>query len=82
MTESFHFLRRTSHWLWAGVFCFGAGCGDGAVRPLFPRDLHRLSGDKVNANEKEPPRRTDSSSGRRLTRMKGRFALARRFRSG
>ncbi len=56
MTESSHFLRRASHWLWACVFCFGAGCGDGAGPPAVskgPSPTQRA--DKVEANEKEPP---------------------------
>ena len=56
MTESSHFLRRASHWLWACVFCFGAGCGDGAGPPAVskgPSPTQRAG--KVEANEKEPP---------------------------
>ena len=73
MTGSSHFLRRASHWLWACVFWFGAGCGDGAGPPAVSAGPSPIQhADKVEANEKEPPRQTDSSSGRRLTRMKGR----------
>ncbi len=56
MTDSSHFLRRASHWLWVSVFCFGAGCGDGAGPPAVskgPSPTQRA--DKVEANQKEPP---------------------------
>jgi hypothetical protein len=56
MTGSSHFLRRASHWLWACVFCFGAGCGDGAGPPtVFKGPSPTQRADKVEANEKEPP---------------------------
>ena len=56
MTNSSEFLRRISHWLWACVFCFGAGCSDGAGPLSGSKELSPTQRvDEVQADAKVPP---------------------------